>query len=47
MSEIFQKNNENFDKFLPIESKKWSNHKIKAHFNDFDTNYVQFILNII
>ena len=30
-----------------LESKKWSNHKIKAHYNDFDTNYVQIILNII
>ena len=30
-----------------LESKKWSNHKIKAHYNDFDTIYVQIILNII
>ena len=30
-----------------LESKKWSNHKIKAHYNDFDTNYVQIISNII
>ena len=29
------------------ESNKWSNHKIKAHYNDFDTNYVQIISNII
>ena len=27
-----------------LESKKWSNHKIKAHYNDFDTNYVEIIL---
>ena len=30
-----------------LEYKKWSNHKTKAHYNDFDTNYVQIILNII
>ena len=30
-----------------LESKKWSNHKIKAHYNDFDTIYVQIILNVI
>ena len=29
-----------------LESKKWSNHKIKAHYNDFDINYVQIISNI-
>ena len=30
-----------------LESKKWSNHKIKAHYNDFDTIYVQIIFDII
>ena len=30
-----------------LESKKWSIHKIKANYNDFDTNYGQIILNII
>ena len=47
MSQIFQKTNEKFDKYLPKESKKWSNHKIKAHCNDFDTNHVQIISNFI
>ena len=27
-------------KISTLESNKWSNHKIKAHYNDFDTNYV-------
>ena len=30
-----------------LESKKWSNHKIKAHYNDFDTIYVPIMLDII
>ena len=30
-----------------LEFKKWSNNKIKANYIDFDTNYVQIILNII
>jgi hypothetical protein len=30
-----------------LETKKWSNHKIKAHYDEFDTNYVQIILNNI
>ena len=36
----------NLTDFCP-ESKKWSNHKIKAHFIDLNTNYVQIILNIM
>ena len=27
-------------KISALESKKWSNHKIKAHYNDFNTNYI-------
>ena len=37
MSQIFQKTNEKFDKFLSKESKKWSNHNIKALYIVFNT----------
>ena len=43
----FPKNQRKIWQISALESKKWSNHKIKAHYNDFDTNYVQIILNII
>jgi hypothetical protein len=33
----FPKNQRKFDKFLPQESKKSSNHKIKAFYNVFNT----------
>ena len=43
---LSKKPTKNLTNFCP-ESKKWSNHKIKAHYNNFDTNYVQIILYII
>ena len=43
----FPKNQRKIWQISALEYKKWSNHKIKAHYNDFDTNYVQIILNII
>ena len=41
-----KKPTKNLTNFFP-ESKKWSNHKIKAHNIDLNTNYVQIILNIM
>ena len=41
----FPKKHQRIWQISALESKKWSNHKIKAHYNDFDTNYVQTILN--
>ena len=43
----FPKNQRKIWQISALESKKWSNHKIKAHYNDFDTNYVQIIINVI
>ena len=44
---IFSKKpTKNLTNFCP-ESKKLSNHKIKAHYIDLDTNYVQIISNIM
>ena len=43
----FPKNQRKIWQISALEYKKWSNHKIKAHYNDFDTNYVQIISNII
>ena len=31
----FPKNQQNIWQISALESKKWSNHKIKAHYNDF------------
>ena len=47
MSFRFPKHQRKFGQISALESKKWSNHKIKAHHNDFDTNYVQIISYII
>ena len=41
-----KKPTKNLTNFCP-ESKKWSNHKIKAHYIDLNTNYVQIILNFM
>ena len=41
-----KKPTKNLTNFCP-ESKKWSNHEIKAHYIDLNTNYVQIILNIM
>ena len=38
-----KKTTKNLTNFCP---RKWSNHKVKAQYNDFDTNYVQIMLNI-
>ena len=35
----FPKNQQKIWQISTLESKKWSNHKIKAHYNDFNTNY--------
>jgi hypothetical protein len=37
----FPKNQQKIWQISALEYKKWSNHKIKAHYNDFDTIYVQ------
>ena len=36
----FPKNQQKFDKFLPWNIKSDENNKIKAHYNNFDTNYM-------
>ena len=43
----FSKNQRKIWQISALESKKWLNHKIKAHYNDFGTNDAQFILTII
>ena len=35
----FPKNQRKIWQISALVSKKWSNHKIKAHYNDFNTNY--------
>ena len=42
----FPKNQRTIWQVSAPESKKWSNHKIKAHYNDFDTNFVGFLENL-
>ena len=44
---FFPKNQRKIWQISALESKKCSNHKIKAHHDDFNTNYVQIILNFI
>ena len=36
----FPKKQQKIWQISALESKKWSNDKIKAHYNDFDTKYV-------
>ena len=35
----FPKKTRKIRQISALEYKKWSNHKTKAHYNDFDTNY--------
>ena len=39
----FSKNAKKVLQISALESKKWWNHKTKAHFNDLDTNYVHIM----
>ena len=38
----FPKDQQKIWQISALESKKWSNRKIKAHYNDFDTNYIKY-----